>query len=266
MLGKAPDPADFSRIRRLEAVSFRSFPATNTSFDGTWAIRLTAGHPAKRLNSINPLDPDDCLRLEERIELAKRRFESFGRPLLFRLTPLAPPPLVALLNAAGWQPHEESLVMEADLAAVDLDAARDQLPLRDVGKWVDAFITLSGADGWLKPGLAEIIGATEPETGLFLHLEADELPVSVVRCVHDRDLAGIFDLATHSALLRRGHGREILKSALRWCKRRGARRAWLQVVADNPPAIGLYASLGFRETYRYRYWISPSAQPISPRV
>ena len=80
-------------IRRLEAVSFRSFPSTTTRYDGTWAIRLTAGHPAKRLNSVTPLDPRDCEDLDRRIELAARRFAGFGRPLIFRLTPLAPPQL-----------------------------------------------------------------------------------------------------------------------------------------------------------------------------
>jgi ribosomal protein S18 acetylase RimI-like enzyme len=34
---------------------------------------------------------------------------------------------------------------------------------------------------------------------------------------------------------------------------RGAREAWLQVVAANQAAVSLYSSLGFIEAYRYRY-------------
>jgi len=78
---------DLTQVRRLEAVSFRSFPSTSTHYDGTWAIRLTAGHPAKRLNSVNPLDPSDHSYIDARLELAKRRFDSFGRPLVFRFLP-----------------------------------------------------------------------------------------------------------------------------------------------------------------------------------
>ena len=86
-----PNISGLPGVRRLEAVSFRSWPAATTYYDGTWAIRLTAGHPSKRLNSVNPLDRADHSDLERRIARAARRFHSFGRPLIFRQSPLAPP-------------------------------------------------------------------------------------------------------------------------------------------------------------------------------
>jgi ribosomal protein S18 acetylase RimI-like enzyme len=45
----------------------------------------------------------------------------------------------------------------------------------------------------------------------------------------------------------------VLLSALRWAYSRGGRVAWLQVEADNAPALRLYSSLGFGELYRYHY-------------
>ena len=53
---------------------------------------------------------------------------------------------------------------------------------------------------------------------------------------------------------REGLGLEILTSALRWARMRSARTGWLQVKADNAPALTLYDRLGFREAYRYSYW------------
>ena len=47
--------------------------------------------------------------------------------------------------------------------------------------------------------------------------------------------------------------RRLVQSALKWARQRGARFAWLQVEADNAPALGLYRSLGFDEIYRYHY-------------
>jgi ribosomal protein S18 acetylase RimI-like enzyme len=35
---------------------------------------------------------------------------------------------------------------------------------------------------------------------------------------------------------------------------RGARMAWLQVVADNSEALALYRKMGFVDAYRYAYW------------
>lgn len=246
-----------SQIRRMEAVSFRSFPATSTVFDGTWAIRLTAGHPSKRLNSVSPLDPSDRLWLEDRIHLAEQRFKSFGRSLVFRLTPLAPKGLKELLADNGWEEFQESVVMLADISKFELSKTLDQVPLKDAGTWIDDFIEMSDGKTDLKPGLAEVIGATEPETGLFVHSNDTGEKTSVLRCVHDRDVVGVFDLVTHPNFLRQGHGKAVMETALLWAQRKGALSAWLQVLADNKPAVSLYNSMGFSELYRYTYWKPP---------
>jgi ribosomal protein S18 acetylase RimI-like enzyme len=72
--------------------------------------------------------------------------------------------------------------------------------------------------------------------------------------VHDNDLAGIMSLAVADGQRRRGTGFELVASALRWARMRGARTAWLQVAADNQPALALYRKFGFTEAYRYHYW------------
>jgi len=241
------------QIRRLEAVSFRSFPATSTHYDGTWAVRLTAGHPAKRLNSVTPLDPQDHSRIDQRLEMARHRFESFGRPFVFRHSPLAPTVLETMFQERGWQRFDESIVMLAPLAAMELDDVVDQIPIQDTGLWVDGFLQLSKEERSSKPGLVEVISAIQPECGLFLR-EDEKKAVAAVRCVHDNDLAGIFDLVTGEAFRREGHGRAIMESALKWARSRGARSAWLQVVATNHAAVELYGAMGFSEVYRYAYF------------
>ena len=52
---------------------------------------------------------------------------------------------------------------------------------------------------------------------------------------------------------RKGYGRAVMQHLLAWGQRLGAQRAVLQVMRDNPPALGLYAALGFREIYGYWY-------------
>ncbi|MEM7290398.1 MAG: GNAT family N-acetyltransferase [Pseudomonadota bacterium] len=247
-----------AQIRRLEAVSFRSFPATSTYYDGTWAIRLTAGHPAKRLNSVNPLDPFDHASIDARLELAKRRFESFGRPLVFRQSPLAPVELERLLDDRGWDRFDESVVMMLDLELLDFSDVVDTVPIKDPGYWVDAFLDLSSEAMSTKPGLVEVISSIKPIGGMFLKSVEGE-PAAAVRCVHDNDLAGIFDLVTGQAFKRMGHAKRLVCSTLKWAKIAGARHAWLQVVAENKAAFDLYSTLGFYELYRYSYRKAPAA-------
>jgi len=243
---------DFATVRRFEAAGFRAWPASSVAYDGTWCVRLTAGHPAKRLNSVNPLDPADVSDLEGRIARIGRRFEAYGRPLTFRLSPLSGRKLSSHLDREGWSRFDESIVMRLDLENADLADAIDQIPLKDVGRFVAAALAVQNADPAIRAGLSEIIGSINAEAGLFIH-EHDGRPVASAICVHDGDLAGLFEIATDTAERRQGHARRLVLSALKWARQHGARQAWLQVAADNRSAVALYATLGFEEVYRYHY-------------
>ncbi|MBO6717594.1 MAG: GNAT family N-acetyltransferase [Rhizobiaceae bacterium] len=246
------DTSPLGVVRRFEAAGFRAWPASSVHYDGTWLVRLTAGNAAKRLNSVNPLDPGDNRDLGERIARAARRFESYGRPMVFRLSPLAGPTLIERLNAERWDSFSESLVMMMPLSNAAVDDVMHLIPLKDVGRYVSAAIHVHGHDPSVRPGLSELIGAIKPEVGLFAMEGSGQAAASAI-CVHDGDLAGLFEVATHQQERGKGHGRKIVLSALKWAKLRGARIAWLQVEADNEPAVALYRSLGFVEAYRYHY-------------
>lgn len=245
-------PADLATIRRFEAAGFRAWPATSVHYDGTWAIRLTASHPARRLNSVNPLDPGDDRRIGERTQRAARRFATYGRPLTFRLSPLASPAIARHFDAEGWSTLSHSIVMRLALDEAVIDEALDQIPLKDMNRFINAALKVHGQSDSLRPGLTEVISSIRPEAGLFA-LEEDGEPVATAVCVLDGELAGLFEIASDPAWRGRGYGRRVLLSALKWAHLRGARLAWLQVEADNTAACGLYRSLGFAEVYRYHY-------------
>jgi GNAT superfamily N-acetyltransferase len=245
-------------VRRYEAAGFRAWPAASVHYDGTWAVRLNAGHPAKRLNSVNPLDPGDTMNLAERIGRAGRRFGAYGRPLTFRISPLSGPVISRHLDEEGWSSFCESLVMHMPLDRPEVTQALHQIPLKDIGRFVGAAIDIGLLEPSLRPGLSEIIGSIQPEAGLFV-LERRNGPVATAICVHDGDLAGLFEVGTAPAERGKGYGRRTILSALKWARSRGARRAWLQVEGHNEAARKLYESLGFSEIYRYHYRRPPDA-------
>ena len=51
-----------------------------------------------------------------------------------------------------------------------------------------------------------------------------------------------------------GLRRNLAKALFATARQAGAHRGYLQVEADNAPAVTLYEAFGFREAYRYRYW------------
>jgi GNAT superfamily N-acetyltransferase len=248
---------DLSHIRRLEAVGFRSWPSTSTFFDGAWAIRLTAALPAKRLNSVNPLDPADHKDIELRLHRAAQRFKGFARPLIFRQTPLASVDLDNILDAKGWRRFDETLVMVCDLSKIDLDSVVDRVPVKNTGQWVEGNLLLNQRPPEQKGGLAELLTSIRTRVGLFSIDGEDHNPVASAVCVQDQDMAGLFEVVTSSALRRKGLGRDVVATALKWARNSGARQGWLQVTTANHAAIALYRSFGFREAYRYAYRQAP---------
>ncbi len=243
-----------AQIRRLEAAAFRAWPATSVQHEGTWSVRLTASHPSRRLNSVNPLDPHDHDDIPARVERVGKKFRDYGRPLTFRQSPLAPPELSRYLDERGFKRVGHSLVMSAAIDKLATDNAFDQIPLQDIGRYVDASIVIHEHDAHMKPGLSEVISAIKPTAGMFV-LEDDDGPVSSVICVQDGNLAGILDMGTRVEQKRQGKGRRLLAAALKWAKSRGANTAWLQVESDNQAARKMYEALGFEPAYSYFYLV-----------
>lgn len=247
--GSAPSLAI---VRQLEAVGFRAWPATSVHYDGTWAIRMTAAHPSKRLNSVNPLDPGDTRDIPARVELASQRFRAYGRVPCFRLSPLAPVELEDYLEGLGWKRQDETIVMTSNLEELDLSKEQDQIPLKDIGRFVEASVIIHGRPKELRPGFSELLDGIRPNKGMFV-LEEGGRAVSNVLCVQDGAMAGLFDVGTLPDARRNGYGRAIIGSTLKWAASLGAKKAWLQIEADNVAGLALYEHFGFQEAYRYAY-------------
>jgi N-acetylglutamate synthase len=77
------------------------------------------------------------------------------------------------------------------------------------------------------------------------------------RVALDGDWAGLHGTWVAPGHRRQGLARAVLAEALDWAASRGATTAYLQVVADNRPAVALYESLGFSTHHAYRFLAAP---------
>lgn len=71
------------------------------------------------------------------------------------------------------------------------------------------------------------------------------------------DWVGLRGIEVDPAHRREGLGVAVVAELLGWGAERGATTAYLQVLADNGPAIGLYERLGFVTHHAYRYLAPP---------
>ena len=71
----------------------------------------------------------------------------------------------------------------------------------------------------------------------------------------DRDYIGIYAIHVRETYRRRHIASDVVTALMTYGRKRGAEKAYLQVISDNEPAIDLYRSLGFTKLYDYRFLI-----------
>jgi ribosomal protein S18 acetylase RimI-like enzyme len=72
----------------------------------------------------------------------------------------------------------------------------------------------------------------------------------------DRDYVGVYAIHVRDDFRKMGMARSICTCILKEGMKKGAKKAYLQVVDGNQPAISLYQSLGFRTFYTYWFRVS----------
>lgn len=240
-------------VARLERSMLTCWPALSVMFDRDWVIRLADGY-TKRANSVTCLGSDDA-DLEARIEHVQAIYEARGQPAIFRLSPLSPPALDQDLERRGWRRFDETVVMTcaiddlAGLPSAPLDA-EVEIKTQPDPLWLRSCQRIGGSNQRDLATLSTMLERLIPPAGYARIGDAGRVDAMGLVVV-DRDLAGLFELMTVTTRRRQGLASAVLRRLFSWSEVMGAKTVWLSVLADNPAALQLYHSLGFREVYRY---------------
>lgn len=112
---------------------------------------------------------------------------------------------------------------------------------------------------WSKTEFADLLA----QPGCFA--VGDTRAFALVRVVADE--AELLTIATHPAHRRRGLARALMAAWTRRAAQCGAGRAFLEVAADNAPAIALYQATGFTPCGRRRgYYRRPDAAAVDALI
>jgi ribosomal protein S18 acetylase RimI-like enzyme len=242
----APTPRD------IEHATIKAWPAAETEARDGWLL-LAASGVTGRVNAVWPLDWRGG-DVEAAIGDAERWYAARRLPARFKLTDgaYAPNDLPERLAARGYSETMRTLIMS-----------------RAFGTPIGAFENVSlspGMNALFDQALREStpepdeleerrsIAARAPAPAAFAARTDGARPLAVGMSAMSGDLAGVFLMRTVPEARRRGHARHILRALLNWAHTNGARHAFLQVDADNAPAITLYEAEGFAKLTTYRFW------------
>ena len=238
--------------RLLESIAARGWRAAEERRARRLAaVRLRRASPAASTAAGRSSLPDRPAA--EAIAAVEAWYAARGLPPRFKIAgDLAEPSdLEARLADRGYAPGEATLTMVGSLAgAADRrivietspgDAFRRVFADPDFGDDADARERLDAL-------------ARMPSPRAFALISVDGTPAAIGACAVDGDWAGLIGMRTAPAHRRRGLARRVFLALGDFARRNGASRGYLQVEAQNAPAVALYRSAGFEAAYGYRYW------------
>jgi GNAT superfamily N-acetyltransferase len=236
----------------LEAVAAKGWRAADTQALGGWLLRADHGF-THRANSVLPLRQLG-MPLDDALARAHDWYAARGLPLNLQIPVEARRLLDAELGERGWPGSPSVHVFAARLDAVRAEPGNT--PAVEIADNPDdAWLGLyRGGRGLSETGRALL---TRHDQLAFAALRTDGRTVAVGRGSVDDEWLGVMAVEVDAAYRRRGLASAVMAKLWEWGAALGAERTYLQVSADNAPAIALYEKLGYWIHHDYHYRSEP---------
>lgn len=239
-----------SSIDKLQRLAARGWPGLEVQRLGGWLLRAGGGF-TRRANSCLPLG-DPGMPIPQAIDQARRFYADRQLPCAFQIPlPPADPVDTSVLQGEldDWGRDDPTLFMVADLRKLTLT---DAVPGFECSQQPStAWFETYHYRGQELPELGRQVITAAP--AWYGTIQAGGRIAAIGRLAVTDDWVGLSAVEVGHDLRRRGLGRAITIALLRLGAESGARFAYLQVVADNAPAVALYQSLGFLPHHHYHY-------------
>ena len=240
--------------RTIETTAYRSWkPRECVEYDG-WELRFADGF-SRRGNSVYPIGAS-TLPHDEKLDWCRRWYDRRDLDLVFRQTVATEPGLDDVLDAAGFTMEGRTHVMVGAAGSGPVGIDVSSTPHES---WWDTTATLWGFDLSAPGGWSAIIDRIDLPAG-FVCVPGEAAGLAIV----DGSWMGLFEIVVAEQSRRLGLGTAVTQALVNWGSDRGAEHVYMQVVADNEPAIALYESLGFTRAYTYWYRRDQARSAKSP--
>lgn len=260
MSGANAGTAQAADLRRIEEAGLNALQTQRQLFYDGWLLRLSAGK-AKRGRSVTAFF-GSTLPLAGKIAHCERVYARQGLAILFRMTPFdRPPELETALAARGYLAFDETLVQTLALdGAPELPDCDEDVSIAapDAATFVDAVAELRDATPQQRDAHRERL-LHSPLGKRYAVVRVAGRVVATAQVGVEGELAGVFDVVTAEDARGKGYATLACASLLSWAWQHGAHTAYLQVSADNAPALAVYRKLGFATAYTYHYRGRPGA-------
>ncbi len=162
-------------VRETEEHLMNAWPSLRTLACNGWVFRQAGGY-TKRANSANALDVRGPF--EPTLVSARKFYESFECPTIFRLTPLAGPEPDRILASLGFEVVDETLVMKSVISDGAEPDAGFSISTSCTEDWEAGYAAAHGQDSTQRLGHRAILKSIAPLQTAFATIHDEGRPVA----------------------------------------------------------------------------------------
>src|SRR5699024_5744173 len=230
----------------IEMIAARAWPAKKTKKYGKWLLRAHDG-VTKRANSVLtlgeiPKEKDWLFHIEQ-------FYQSQGLTPCFYITESSPAALKSVLDKQQYEVDTELCILsvrpELIINKVSLQTEWDLKIEPEVSAtWMHAFMLLEGHDVQNIEAFTDIFRAIPLVKG-FLALKMRNEIIAVATIATEDGWGYVSNVVVSHKYRRRGVASQLMLHLALWAKNHHTESLFMQVLADNEPALRLYDTLGF---------------------
>lgn len=256
------------KIKQIEDLSLNAWPSHKMQLYDGWILRFSYFY-THRTNCVEQFG-EETLPWNVKIPYCESEYQRLGSPAIFKISPLVSPNFDFMLENRGYHTEHTTNVLTMDLADLSLsDPEGSSSPILDdpafsmnlsetiSTEWIEALFSLKKMTNPIHRQVVPSMYQAIPKETLCVSIRKDQAIVATGLGILDRDFIGIYAIHVREDLRRLGLARKICKQLLFEGEKKGANKAYLQVVDGNVPARNLYESFGFKHFYTYWFRVQP---------
>jgi ribosomal protein S18 acetylase RimI-like enzyme len=245
-------------IKTIEDLSLNAWPSFQMELYDGWILRFSHFY-THRTNSVEQFGTSS-LTWREKIPYCEAAYKRWGTPAIFKISPLVSKDFDYMLENRDYEIQHTTNVMVVNSEDAILDAPTDGVTVSQTiqREWIDSLLTLNGTTNTTHKAIVPTMYDAIAKDTICVFVQNQGEIIATGLGILDRDYVGVYAIYVREDYRKKGLARAMCTCILKEGIKRGAKKAYLQVVAGNETAYRLYESLGFK--YLYHYWFRVSKE------
>jgi GNAT superfamily N-acetyltransferase len=261
-------------ITQIEQLAMLTWPAEHVQDLEHWKMRASRGH-TKRANSVFTIG--EFPKSTDWLEQIEAFYKNQGLPTVFHLSDASPSGLDQLLEERNYCLEIPCQVMTAPSKQVVESAHQGWIrnsvkrestlssSLHDFSqsikvvwkqtpdeRWLESFMRIENFPQERYSFYERMFPKITADKG-FVELHQEDQIVAIGTAIAEQGWAGFVNVAVSEDHRGKGLSYKLMQSLAEWSKAHDAEQLYLQVIAENKPAVRLYRNIGYKPFYTFHY-------------